>query len=74
MLAFVTCTVVLLVINTVRLECKLEKALNLAERCGKLLDKCRFPLAYSEADIARHNDWLFTLTERIEQLRNAIVR
>lgn len=71
---FLTCIVVLLVMNTVRLECKLEKALNLAERCGKVLDKCRFPLSYSEADIARHNDWLFTLTERIEQIRNTMLR
>ena len=74
MLTTLTCTVALLVINTVRLECKLEKALNLAERCGKLLDECRFPPSYNEADVARHNEWLFILTEHIEQLRNAIMR
>ena len=74
MLMFLTCIVVLLVMNTVRLECKLEKALNIAERRDALLRECRHTPSHNEAEVARHNDWLFTLTERIEQLRSAMLR
>lgn len=74
MLMFLTCIVVLLVMNTVRLECKLEKALNIAERCDALLRECHHAPSHNEAEVARHNDWLFTLTERIEQLRNTRLR
>ena len=72
MLMFLTCTVALLLINAVRLEYKLAKALDAAERCNNLLQQCRFSLSENEAELRRHNEWFYLVADKIGQLHDKI--
>ena len=72
MLMFLTCTVALLLINAVRLEYKLAKALDATERCNNLLQQCRFSLSENEAELKRHRSWLFLVADKIGQLHSSI--
>ena len=74
MLMFLTCIVVLLVMNTVRLEYKLAKAMDTAERCDYLLQKCQFSLSENEAELKRHRSWFFLVADKIGQLHSSIHR
>ena len=74
MLTILTCTVALLVINTVRLEYKLAKAMDAAERCEQLLQQCQFSLSENEAAIHTHEKWFYAVADKIGQLYNAIYR
>lgn len=74
MLMFLTCVVVLLLINTVRLEYKLAKAMDAAERCDYLLQKCQLSLSENEAAIHMHETWFYAVADKIGQLYSAIHR
>ena len=74
MLVFVTCIVALLLINTVRLEYKLAKVMDAAERCDYLLQKCQFSLTENEAELKRHRDWFYLVADKIGQLYMPIHR
>ena len=72
MLMFLTCVVVLLLINTVRLEYKLAKAMDAAERCDYLLQKCQLSLSENEAKLRRHNEWFYLVADKMGQLHDKI--
>ena len=74
MLMFLTCIVALLLINTVRLEYKLAKAMDAAERCDHLLQQCQFSLSENEAAIRMYEKWFYAIADKIRQLYNAIYR
>ena len=74
MLALVTCIVALLLINTVRLEYKLAKAMDATERCNRLLQQCQFSLTENEAELKRHRDWFYLVADKIGQLYMSIHR
>ena len=69
---FLTCIVVLLAMNTVRLEYKLAKALDAAARCEYLLQQCRFSLSENEDELRRHNEWFYLVADKIGQPHDKI--
>lgn len=72
MLTILTCTVALLVINTVRLEYKLAKAMDAAERCEQLLQQCHYTPSENEDELRRHKEWFYLVADKIGQLHDKI--